>query len=67
MMGLASLDRVKCTSSFESGKAIALYLWNNYIYSNRGKEKKSQTKHVKNGDIIKVEVIGLEIKWYSNG
>ena len=56
MIGLASLERVKCTSSFESGKAIALYLWNNYIYSSKGKEKKKSAKHTKIGDIIKVEV-----------
>ena len=67
MIGIASLERLKSTSSYDSGKAIALNIWNNHIYSKFGKEKRVAGTKPREGDLIKVEISGEQIKWLNNG
>ena len=58
MIGISSIERLKSTSSYDSGKAVALNLWNNHIYSKFGKEKRVATTKIREGDLIKVEING---------
>ena len=55
MIGICSLDRLKCTTSYSSGKAMALNLWNFHVYSKAGAEKMPGIVMEK-GSIVKVEV-----------
>lgn len=46
MVGIVNADRIKATTSYDSGQAITLFLWNNHIYSKFGKEKRVVSSEV---------------------
>ena len=66
MVGICALDRLNCTTSYNSGHALALNLWNFHLYSKAGAERMKMLP-LELGSILRVELDRDLVNWYIDG